>query len=139
MPKTAKEVQSAVIALLKDSKLASSVSGGIYRRGYRPHDSQLEDIIVIYTTGFPAEIESGVITINIYVPDIALQADYYVENGQRTAEIERAAADWFSSLTVASSEYRFRLRQTIYTIAEPAIRQHFVVLSLGYERYAGND
>lgn len=134
MAKTGKQIQNDVLALLKSGSLPSLISGKVYRRGYRPRDSKLEDAIVIFTTGLPGQIETGVVTINIYVPDIdPYQNGVLVEDGQRCEQLEMVAAEWVESLTTAVSNYRFRLQQTIYTEEEPDINQHFVVVKLKYE------
>lgn len=136
MAKTGKQVQSDVLALLKNSALPSMISGGVYRNGYRPRDSKQEDAIVIFTTGLPTEIQMGVVTVNIYVPDIAPFANgVLVEDGQRCEELERAAAVWVENLTCAVSNYKFKLQQTIYTEEEPDINQHFIVVKLRYEYF----
>lgn len=134
MAKTGKQIQSDVLKLLKIGSLPDLISGKVYRRGYRPRDSKQEDAIVIFTTGLPGQIETGVVTIDIYVPDIdPYQNGVLVENGQRCEQLERAAAEWVESLTTAVSNYRFRLQQTIYTEEEPDINQHFIVIKLKYE------
>lgn len=136
MKKTAKQVQSDIIALLKDSPLAAAVSGKVYRAGLRPRDSRKEDLIVIFTTGVPDQIQTGVVTLNLYVPDIdPFTNGVFVEDMARTDELERACEVWVESLTARRSNYRFRLTQTIYTEAEPDIRQHFVVVKLQYELF----
>lgn len=140
MSKTSKQVQSDVIALLQNSPLAASVSGAVYRgtpdSSFRPRDSQSEDIVVVFTTGYPYEIETGVVTIHIYVPDIDPYGDgVLVEDGRRTEQIERLADEWVNSLTCDRSNYKFKLRQSIHTQSNPDIHQHFVVVRLGYSLY----
>lgn len=136
MKKTAKQVQSDIITLLKDSPLAAAVSGKVYRAGLRPRDSRKEDLIVIFTTGVPDQIQTGVVTLTLYVPDIdPFTNGVFVEDMARTDELERACEVWVESLTARRSNYRFRLTQTIYTEAEPDIRQHFVVVKLQYELF----
>lgn len=140
MSKTSKQVQSDVIALLQNSPLAASVSGAVYRgtpdSSFRPRDSKLEDIVVIFTTGYPYEIETGVVTIQIYVPDIDPYGDgVLVEDGRRTEQIERLADEWVNSLTCDRSNYKFKLRQSIHTQSNTDIHQHFVVVRLGYSLY----
>lgn len=136
MSRTASEIQGDVYAFLKDSELANSLSGQIYRRGYRPRDSRLEDAEVIFTTGLPGEIETGVVTINIYCPDIdAYNNGVYVENGERVSEIEKAASQWVKTLLASRSNYLFRLKETIHTTADEEINQHFVVVKLQYSYY----
>ena len=136
MAKTGKQVQGDVLTLLKNSVLPTIISGGVYRNGYRPRDSKQEDAIVIFTAGLPTEIQTGIVTVNIYVPDIDPFANgVLVEDGQRCEELERAAALWVNSLTCAVSKYKFKLQQTIYTEEEPDIKQHFIVVKLRYEYF----
>lgn len=133
MSKTSKEIQGDIFQLIKNSNLNSMITGSIYRAGYRPKDSNLEDVVIIFTTGLADQIETGVVTINIFVPDI----DNYIsgnkiENGQRCEQLEQAAENWVESISV-STNYKFKLNQTIYTENEPEIKQHFVVIKLGYK------
>ena len=84
MAKTGKQIQSDVLALLKSSTLPSIISGKVYRKGCRPRDSKAEDAIVIFTTGLPGQIRTGVVTINIYCPDIdPYENGVLVEDSQR--------------------------------------------------------
>ena len=140
MAKTAKQVQTDIINLLKNSLLDENTTGNIYRKGYRPRDSRNEDIIVSYTTGLPDEVQTGVVTINIFIPNIDPYADgILVENGLRSEYIESLAQEWVDSLPNIKSKtganYLFELQQTIYTENEPEIKQHFVVVKLKYRLY----
>lgn len=139
MAKTSKQVQGDVFQLLKDSTLYTMISGEVYRKGYRPRDSRKEDAVVIFTAGLPTEIQTGVVTVNIFVPDIDPYGNgVSVEDGERTEEIERLAQEWVDSLTAEVSCYKFELQQTIYTEEEAEINQHFVVVKLKY-KYFGDD
>lgn len=134
--KTGKQVQGDVYRLLKKSRLARELSGKVYRNGYRPRDSRMEDAVVIFTAGIPGDIQSGIVTINIYVPDIdPYKNGVWVEDGKRTEEIEALAQEWVDGLFVSISNYKFSLRQSIATEAEPQTGQHFVVVRLGYRFY----
>ena len=135
--KTASQIQGDIFNLLQmDDILCSMISGGIYREGYRPRDSRKEDVVVIFTSGEVGQIERGVVTVNIYVPDIdPFDNGVLVQDGKRTAELEQVAMMWVESLTAERTNYRFRLQQTIYTETEPDIQQHFIVVSLRYEHY----
>lgn len=140
MAKTGKQIQGDIYRLFKDSTLYAMISGDVYRNGYRPRDSRLEDAVVIFTAGLSDQIETGVVTVNIYVPDIdPYKNGVLVEDGQRTEELERLAQAWVDSLKTSVSCYKFKLRQTIYTEEETAINQHFIVIKLGYEFYDGNN
>ena len=139
MAKTGKQVQGDIYQLLKGSTLSSMISGDVYRNGYRPRDSRLEDAIVTFTAGLPEQVQTGVVTINIYVPDIdPYENGVFVEDGERTAELERLAQDWVDSITAEVTSYLFKLQQTIYTEEEEEIKQHFVVVKLSY-KYFGDD
>lgn len=139
MAKTGKQVQGDIYRLFKGSTLYTMISGDVYRNGYRPRDSRLEDAVVIFTAGLPDQIQTGMVTVNIYVPDIdPYDNGVFVEDGQRTEELERLAQAWVDSLTAAVSCYKFKLMQTIYTEEEADINQHFIVVKLGYE-YFGKD
>lgn len=130
---TAHKVQTDIMALLAGSELCAEVSGKVYRAGYRPRDSRLEDIIVTFVTGTPSQVERGAVTLNIFVPDITPNNDgVYVEDGRRTSYIEELADRWVQSLTTSRANYKFNLLRTISTDNDEAIHQHFVVVQLEY-------
>ena len=136
MSRTASQVQGDVYNFLKSSELAQSLSGQVYRRGYRPRDSRLEDAEIIFTTGLPGEIETGVVTINIYCPNIdPYNNGVFVENGQRISEIEKAADLWVKTLVASRSNYLFSLKEAIHSTADEDLNQHFVVVKLRYSYY----
>ena len=140
MVKTSKQVQGDIYCMLKDSTLYTMISGEVYRQGYRPRDSQKEDAVVIFTTGLSNQIQTGVVTVNIFVPDIdPYENGVWVEDGERTEEIERLAEKWVESLTTDKSCYKFELQQTIYTEEEAEINQHFIVIKLKYEYFDDNE
>lgn len=128
---TAHKVQSDILALLAGSELSSNVSGKVYRRGYRPRDSRDEDIVVTFISGMATQVEQGAVTLNIYVPDIAHDNGVYVEDGQRTSQIEELAARWVESLPPRIN-YKFSLLRTISTDHDEAARQHYVTVQLEY-------
>ena len=140
MAKTSKQVQGDIYRLLRDSVLYTQITGEVYREGLRPRDSRKEDAVVEFTTGVPDEIETVVGEVHTHVPDIdPWHNGVLVEDAERTQQVERLAQEWVDSLTCEVSCYKFHLRQTIYTEEEADIRQHFVVVRLGYEYYAGGD
>lgn len=135
--KTSTQVQGDFYEMLRDSDLAKGLSGEVYRDGFRPRDSRLEDAVVVFTAGAVEEIESGVVTINIFCPDIDPYANgVTVADGARLGEIEMASAQWVETLTAAKSDYLIRLKETIHTTADEEIRQHFVVIKLSYRYFS---
>lgn len=100
MTKTGKQVQTDIRQMLLGSALAEAVSGSVYRNGYRPRDSRMEDIVVTFTAGLAEQIQTGVVTVDIYIPDIDSDANgTWVEDGRRTEALEAAAQAWADSLT----------------------------------------
>lgn len=134
MNKTGKQIQGDIYQLLCDSTLAGNISGEVYRRGYRPRDSRKEDAIVAFTAGLAGQVQKGIVTVSIYVPDIDPYGNgVLTEDGERLEQIEALAAEWVEEISFSSSAYKFRLQQTIYTEDDAIINQHFVVVKLGYE------
>lgn len=130
---TAHKVQDDIIALLADSELVRALSGKVYREGYRPRDSRKEDVVVIFVTGTPTQVERGAVTLNIYIPDITPYMNgVSVAYGRRIAEVEALADAWVESLKASRSNYKFTLLRTISTMREEAINQHFVAVQLEY-------
>lgn len=130
---TAHKVQDDIIALLADSELVRALSGKVFREGYRPRDSRKEDVVVIFVTGTPAQVERGAVTLNIYIPDITpYNNGVYVADGRRVAEVETLADAWVDSLKASRSNYLFTLLRTISTYHDEAIHQHFVAVQLEY-------
>lgn len=136
MTKTGGQIQGDVFELLRNSRLAREISGKVYRDPeYRPRDSKKEDAVVIFTAGTADEVQEGVVTINIFVPDVDPDRNgTWVKSG-RTAQIEALAQEWFNSLSAATSNYHFGLAQAIMTDAAPELRQHFVVVRLRFKFY----
>lgn len=136
MTKTGKQIQQDIMRFLREAIDTFSINGKVYPAGQRPRDSNKEDAVVIFTSGQPDQIQTGVVTINIYVPD----KDFYgngqlLEDGNRTMELEVKAQQWVRSLTCSKSNYKFKLRETITTDNEPQIHQHFVVIILEYDLF----
>lgn len=130
---TAHKVQDDIMALLRESELVDYVTGEVYREGYRPRDSRKEDIVVIFVTGTPEQVERGAVTLNIYVPDITpYNNGVYVEDGLRVSQIEHLADLWAQSLKARRTNYLFNLLRTISTMREEATHEHFVVVQLEY-------
>lgn len=130
---TAHKVQDDIMALLRESELVDYITGEVYREGYRPRDSRKEDIVVIFVTGTPEQVERGAVTLNIYVPDITpYNNGVYVEDGLRVSQIEYLADLWAQSLKARRTNYLFNLLRTISTMREEATHEHFVVVQLEY-------
>lgn len=135
--RTATQVQGDFYEMLRNSDFAKGLSGKVYRDGFRPRDSRKEDAVVIFTAGVVDEVESGVVTVNIFCPDIdPYNNGVTVADGQRLGEIEAGAAQWVETLTADKSDYLIRLRETIHSSADDEMQQHFVVVQLSYRYFS---
>ena len=134
MYKTGIKVEGDVFAKLRTSSLAAALTGSVYRDGLRPRDSRLEDAVVIFTAGTVGEIQRGVVTVNIFVPDIAADNSngVYVANGARLETLSQLAAEWVDSLNPTSCYY-FSLDAAIHVGEDLENKQHFVVMKLAYK------
>ena len=138
MAKTGKQIQGDIYRLLKGSTLCSVISGNVYREGCRPRDSRLEDAVVIFTAGLPDQIQTGTVTVNVYVPGIdPYDNGIVIEDGQRCEEIETYAQAWVSDVSESVNTYSFELGSTIHTAWDEDIRQSFVVIKLLYSLFEG--
>lgn len=134
--KTAKEIQTDFFDLIKASPLAQAISGGVYRAGLRPRDSKLEDITVSFVSGLANQMQTGIIAICIFVPDIDPYGNgVYVEDMARTLVLERMAQDWLDTNPARNTDYRWRLQDTITTVEDTEIKQHFVSIMLHYNLF----
>lgn len=140
MAKTSKQIEGDIYRLLRDSTLFTMISGNVYRKRMRPKDSKLEDAVVIFTTGLPTQIQTGVVTVNIYVPaNDPYEDGTLTEDGQRCEEVEALAQAWVDSLTAEVSCYVFELSETIHTTWDTEINQSFVVVKLAYRYFGDTD
>lgn len=135
--KTGGQIENDVYELLSSSKIKTLITGKLYRDiSYRPIGSTAEDAVVIFTTGLSNQVQTGIVTINIYIPDIdAFQNGVLVKDKKRCDKMEEAVNNWVSTLTAGKSKYLFALQQTIYTEQEAEIHQHFVVVKLKYKLF----
>ena len=131
--KTGQQIITDIIALLRGTSLVENVNGDIYRPSTRPRDSKAEDIVVNFTTADAEQFQSGVVTINIFVPFIPTsQNGVLIPDSARCEEIEELAKDFFRALTARVSNYKFKLRDAIHTAEDDEIDQSFVVIRLGF-------
>jgi hypothetical protein len=134
MIKTGQQIEDDIYALLKNSDLAATVSGNVYKFGMRPYNSTSEDIIVKFITALTNEIQTGTVVVNIYVPDIdAYDNGSLIRNISRCKTIEQKSNEWVASLTADKTEYLFELSQAIYTEEEPELNQHFISIRLKFK------
>lgn len=124
MRKTGLGIEADVYTLIKNSSVKTAIQGTLYRDGMRPLNASTEDAIVSFLAGIDGEIQSGVLNLNIYVPDILVN-EQYVKDISRCATLEALASIFIQELSV-SGDYLFELDSMVQTFKVEGISQHFV-------------
>ena len=139
MRKIAEEIEEDVFKLVKASSIASGISGGVYRNGTRPFNSTGEDAVINFLTGIDGQKQTGIVNINIYVPDIDSGNELLVKNVSRCKQVGIILKDFKESLTgsrINTERNGYWFKHTgdlIRTFEEEEINQHYVNLRLEFE------
>lgn len=142
--KTGKEIEGDVFRLLRSSYIVTGkddvegICGSVYRSGQRSLDAVTEDMVVIFTTATSTQFQEGVVTLNIYVPDIYPKNNGIPrENGARCEQIERLAQDSVDALSASQSDYLFSIESSrvIHTVRDEQIHQSYVVVPLAFKYF----
>lgn len=124
MKKTGGEIEADVYAIIKASALKTAIAGNLYKEGTRPIGAKTEDIVVSFLTGLDDQIQTGVLNVNIYVPDIDNGDKVLVKDTSRCKALEIIANTLIQGLK--AGEYRFKLASIIQTFKADGTGQHFV-------------
>lgn len=135
MKLTAGQIESKVYDLLSDSLLKTTIGGKIYKEDTRPVDSKNEDIVISFLSGRDDQIQSGIVVVNVYVPDIdnGVNKGVKIKNVSRCEELEQALNEFSESISI-HEDFKFKTDRTIQTYKEDSIQQHFVNIRLKYKR-----
>ena len=131
--KTESAIERDFLQLLKDSSLASVLRGRIYRDEMRPADAKTEDIVFKFIAGTDAQIQEGIVVVNIYVPDLKRSGGRAVKDFSRIDALQEEAIKLTDNST-HSSEYRLTTDGSMTTIPVEGIEQHMIVLRLRFRR-----
>jgi len=132
MEKTAGQIEGDLFKAIKSTSLQTYINGSIYRKGLRPLNSVKEDAVVYFVDGIPGQRQKGNVEVNVFVPDKDNGTGTYTQDLTRTTAIEAALANTFTQLP--TTEYDWKLGDTIRTYEDKDSHQHFVCLSLDYSR-----
>ena len=133
--KTEKQIERDFYALIKHHTLGSEIRGTVYRDGYRPDDAKTEDLIVKFLAGLDEQIQSGVVIINIYVPDVP-----YSKTGRKVEDLPRV--EYLESLiqdfvkTNGDTEYLMETDGSPASSAIEGIEQHQIFARIKFNRLA---
>lgn len=110
-------IKDDVYALIKNSPLASTVTGKICKQGVRPKGSDKEDVVIAVVANLNGQIQEAVVNVNIYVADDIKSDGQNQEATIRLRELCRIASE---TLEVGSGEdFRFTLEsQRVIEVAD---------------------
>lgn len=131
MKKTGGQIESDVYALISASDLKGMIGGTIYKDGMRPVNSDKEDVVVVFAGGLDAQFQSGIVIVNIFVPNINNGGTKKVKNIARCTALETEANEWLMSLK--PTDYRFSLDSIISSKQALEIDQHYVNIRIKFD------
>lgn len=111
--KTAEEVESDVYTAVKEY-LAGKIKGYTYRRDVRPTSrSDKEDAVVSFLSGLDGQVQTGVVVVNVYVPNERKGDHYSVKNVARSTAVSRTLLNMLKETRIDG--YDLRTERTVQT------------------------
>ena len=133
MTKTEKQIERDFFEFVSKSELAKAITGKVYRKGMRPTDSDKEDIVVKFLSGLDEQVQSGIVVINVYVPDrVIRKTGAKVEDIERIGELEELIISFVENND--SNEYDLSRDGTPKSLEAEGIEQHFIYARIKFKR-----
>lgn len=85
--KTGSQIERDFFKMITGDDLGSTIKGKVYRDRMRPSDAETEDIVIKFLSGLDEQVQTGVVILNIYVPDIPKG-----KNGRKVPDLTRIDA-----------------------------------------------
>lgn len=133
MTKTGTQVEHDIFMAVK-SPVKDLINGDVYNSTGRPTDSTKEDAVVMFLTGRDAQIQEGVVIVNIFVPDIYPdgQKGRSVKDTKRCREIEAGLLEIAEDLKL--TEYHLSRSEMIQSFKHQERDEHFINARLNFKR-----
>lgn len=134
MIKTEQQIERDFYSFIKNSPLGKAVKeakGDVYRDGMRPANSTAEDLVVKFLSGIDEQVQTGVVIINLYVPDIS-SGGQKVKNFARIAELEELILSFVNDN--ADTEYWMQTDGTPISMLNEDIDQHLIYARIKFNR-----
>lgn len=133
MIKTAEDIERDLYRLIRASQLGQALRGSVYRSEMRPYAAESEDAVVKLLAGLDEQIQTGVIVVNIYIPDKLSRPDgRKVIDHARAAELLTLVRAFVESSP--PTEYRLTTDATPLLMYDDEIEQHFIYARIKYSR-----
>lgn len=133
--KSEKQIEREFFAFVKQSVLGQEIRGSIYRAEMRPANAKTEDLIVKFLAGLDEQIQSGVVLLNIYVPDVPYGKDgRKVEDMSRVEAIETLIQQFIDENN--DTEYWMQTDTSPTSMKIEGIEQHLITARIKFNRLA---
>lgn len=130
--KTEEQVERDFYTFIKGSELGKAIKGTVYRSEMRPNDVDTEDLVIKFLAGLDEQIQSGVVILNLYVPDIAYQNGRKVIDHKRIGELQELINSFVEDNP--ETEYWMQKDTTPTTMKNEEIEQHFIYVRIKFNR-----
>lgn len=111
--KTSEEVEGDIYTAV-EAYLKNSISGYVYRRDARPTNrGDKEDAVVSFLSGLDGQVQTGVVVVNVYVPNVDNGDHYRVKDVPRATAVARTLLDMLKAIRI--SGYDLRTERTVQT------------------------
>lgn len=111
--KTAEEVEGDIYTAVS-KYLKGRTDGEAYRRGARPTNrGDKEDAVVSFLSGLDGQVQTGVVVVNVYVPNERRGDSYSVKNVARSTAVARTLLNMLKEMRI--SGYDLRTERTVQT------------------------
>lgn len=134
MIKTEQEIERDFYRIVCEGDIGRTIRGTVYRSEMRPNDASTEDIVISFLTGLDAQDQTGIVVVNVYVPDIDGPGGRLVADRKRIGELEELMLE----LTGVHKEhdYRIETERTPYSRKADIKGQHVVVCRYQFTHYS---
>lgn len=134
--KSEQQIERDFYSFLKDSDLGKAIKGSIYRADMRPADAKTEDLVVKFLAGLDEQIQTGVVILNLYVPDIKNTDGRMVKNMSRIGVLE----DLITSFVEENEEAEYWMEKdgTPTSMKNEDIEQTFIYARIKFSRLSND-
>lgn len=133
MIKTEIQIERDFYSFVENSDLGKAIEGKVYRSEMRPADAKTEDLVIKFLAGLDGQIQTGVVILNLYVPDIPFGSDgKYAPNKSRIGELEELILSFIES--AGDDEYLLESDGSPSTVYNDEIEQHFIYSRIKFQR-----
>lgn len=133
MIKTEQQIERDFYSLIEKSPLGAAVNKRIYRDGMRPDNAKTEDLVIKFLSGVDEQVQTGVVVLNLYVPDVACsKGGRKVKDAARIAELEELILSFVNDNT--DTEYWLQTDGTPISMFNEEIKQHLIYSRIKFNR-----